>query len=220
MSHLIYVGKDYNDFIGEAKRYGVSRNIPAQSAYGLEWGEEVFCATFDPYTKEYFQALGMEPNRTGNAKLICSFRFEELFIKEPPLHAAVMAELIERGLVSNIEATDIEIERDCGAFVISSIAEVKVEVGVLIQIIRDLAKKLDLKPQIMIGGPLIQEFPEEEYVPGVKFTRGMMRFKDSTPGKSSPKVIGIHSYQHFWTEEERMAYKSGTLEVFDQKKEE
>lgn len=218
--HLIYVGKGYNDFISEAERYGVSRNIPIQSAYGLEWGEEILCAIFEPYTEEYFQALGMEPDRTGNAKLICSFRFEELYIKEPPLHAAVMEELIERGLVLNIEAADIEIERDCGAFIISSIAEVNVEVGVLVQIIRDLAKKLDLKPQIMVGGPLIQEFPEEECVPGVKFTRGMMRLKDSTPGKSSPKVIGIHSYQHFWTKKDRMAYKSGKLEVFDQKKEE
>lgn len=214
MSHLIYIGKEYDDFVGEAEKFGVSRNVPAQSASGMVWGEEVLCATFNPYPKEHFEKIGKEPDRTGNAELMCSFRFEEFFIRDPVLHAAVMAELISRDMLINVESANEEIERDCGAFVITSIAEVSIEISELLKIVRDLAKLLGLKAQVMVGGPLIKVYEEEEYVPGVKFTRGIMRFGDSVPATVTPKVIGLHSYHQFWTEEDKQAYKQATLQLF------
>jgi hypothetical protein len=44
--HLLFVGKNYPNFVAEARTYDVSRNIPWTQLAGLNFGDEIFCATF------------------------------------------------------------------------------------------------------------------------------------------------------------------------------
>lgn len=212
---LIYIGKEYKDFVKEAERYGISRNVPLNAIGGMEWGETVLCAIHNKYPEALFEALGKEPDGTGTADLLCSFTFDRLFIRDPQLHNAVMARLQELGFISGIEEADDPIERDCGAYVVTSVTTVTVPLHQLVSLIRDMAKRLSVPAKVMIGGPVKDIYEEGEYIPHIKFSRGIMKWEDEKPIITKVKVIGVNNYQHFDTLEQKYQFKQESLKVFE-----
>lgn len=212
---LIYIGRNYEDFVKEAQKYGISRNVPLNAVKTLNWGETILCATHSKYPDEFFEALKRKPDRSGTADLLCSFIFDSLFIRDPDLHAAVMNRLQELGFLGEIKELDEVVERDCGAYIITSATEVTIPIADLVQIIRDMGKRLRIAPKVMIGGQVQDVFEDGEYIPNVKFTRGIMGLEDEQPIVTTAKVVGIKDYLHFDTLEEKYQFKQETLKVFE-----
>jgi hypothetical protein len=169
---LLYIGKNYPSFVAEAKRLGVSRNIPLSTLKSLRWGEEVLCATFESYGKRNDED---KLKNIGDAHLMCSFVFHSILIKSQKVSVALNMRLWERGFIRIVEeGGSVEVDRACGSYSVGVGVITTATVEDVYLILRELQDELNIKVKLMIGGPVWEVFSPGTRLPDAVFTRNLI----------------------------------------------
>lgn len=141
----VFIGKRYGDFIGEAKKLGVSRAVPKNVAHQYI-GRSVACMT--DFDKE-----------TGVANCVGYFKVTKLNIVT---ELDKINEIVEQYGVE-IFKVDREVERECGKYQVSINMTVNSMIAGLLMAEAD---------RVMIAGEFV-ELVEPVTVKGLVFTRGV-----------------------------------------------
>jgi len=159
---LHYIGRRYYTpatFAAEAKKFGVSRVLPAKTLKKFKWGDRIFLAFHGkdkkgPYALifGYFTIRGIN---VGNDVV------REAVNKDERIK---VKETIDYG-------SGIPVKRGCGEYIISSTTVVDNKFSELIEVIEDVAKKLGVKVKILTSGPFTK-LPLVK-LRGAKFTRSI-----------------------------------------------
>jgi hypothetical protein len=226
---LHFIGTKYKAFVEEARKKGISRNIPFNSAATLEWGDKIVCAVFKGYnwSRPIFyngnyptelQQMIEEFKGSGQAHLICDFQVTNLYVKDPEIMDAFQSDLqVKKRIVKIDDFTDDGkdpgkgVSRDCGSYNISSAIQITMELEEIVLKIREISKSLNKKPpSIMIGGELGKEY-QQKIIENIKFNRGLRSIKDPNKPvkgeyKKKPKteIKVVENYEQYTTKRDKM----------------
>lgn len=233
--HLLYVGRKYNSFLKEAKKEGISRNIPLNQGKTVKWGDRVYCAVHEKYPEcdknlyggnypTEIQLILDEIKGLGRAKLLCSFRITNIYVKDKSLMDLFLEDkTVQKKIVKVEDFTEggttegKAVERDCGSYSITSGITVTMETEQIMTKINDIAGKEGIeKPKIMIGGKLERVFKESE-LDNIKFSRGLRTLNEEVELKEIEKteLNVVSDYKQFKTKKNRMEAISRRLENLD-----
>lgn len=217
--HLLFIGKNYNSFLKEAKKKGISRNIPLTQAKRVNWGDRVYCSfhekyfTGGNYPSEIVNFIG-NLKQLGRARLICSFRVTNLYVKDNP---ELMSKFLEDEEVQD-KITDItdhtkggscegkNVDRDCGSYHIGASISLDMDTGEIIDKMNDIVGKEGIeKASIMIGGRVEQVF-NGGAVENIKFTRGLKTLEGEVNLEriKENKVNIVEGYRQYKTKKDKM----------------
>jgi hypothetical protein len=195
--NLIFIGKNYPNFVEEARKFDVSRNIPWTQLAGLNFGDEIFCATYESageYEPMYeknsdgtrTELLGKQRLKNlGQANLLCSFTLRDIYVRTPGISQELNQALWHDGLVTSVEACSSDctpISRACGSYTMGIRAIIQAPVSRIYEELKRIAKEHKLvggrKVHVMIGGKLKKVFEPGIFIRPIKFTRGLLTVPD------------------------------------------
>ena len=211
-TYLHYVGGLYTPekFVEEAKRIGVSRRIPLRSIRNLKWGDEVLCATWEPYKAVLIEG-GEEKEHSagfkeGKARVFCSFKVTRLFVEDPDINYVLLAELhfIRGKVLKEVSSGVMQVERECGTYYVSGSVLVSASIEEIYEILSVIAPKA----KVMIGGELYREFSPPVVLDGVPFTRTLYKLWDEKTELKEGEVVLIQDHRIARTKKEREALKA------------
>jgi hypothetical protein len=188
---LLYVGKSYPNFVKEATRLGVTRNIPLKDLKKVAWGEEVLCAQFE-WNGEHHEGTEKRPwKREGDAHLLCSFAVRNVLIKDPAISKALNQKIWEGDYIREvIEGGDVEVERACGSYTMGVGCVVTCDIETIYLLLREVEVELGKKAHVMIGGPVWEVF-EAIKMKDAKFSRGLIDLNTGRPLDFDGSGFGI-----------------------------
>lgn len=189
MTWLHYIGGRYTPkgFIEEARKYGVSRRIPALFLKSLTWGDRVYCATWKGtkglHLLERQKEVGNVYKR-GNAEIFASFRVSRIVIEDTEINQKVQERLRNEGKVlSTHSGSGRMVRRACGYYFEGGGVETSASISEIAGMAEEEATKLGrfsyVNPyQVMIMGELEKVFnpPREINAP---FTRSLLRWDEA-----------------------------------------
>lgn len=193
---LMYRGKDYPNFLGEAKVLGVSRNIPLRQLANLKWGDEILMGTFHTYGKHEdstdvkkdgsLRWPNGKPVNLGEARIECSFAIRELMVKQPKVSQALADKIVRECELDEVIRGDGRIVwRACGSYVVGTQyvlgeregrhgTKITTTVKHLYELLLQVQEEMKIKVvKVMIGGPVQHIFPAGSGFYDAKFTRGI-----------------------------------------------
>lgn len=182
---LHFIGDNYRDdyrFILEARRNGISRNVPLQVARGFHYGDRV-------------QLLRWK--RRGNLV----YAFAEMVVSSVVMPHEISQQVIDK-MVDKMELSydpsPLHIDRDCGSYDICGTWTVsdRTDIPDIIRIALEVAG--DKKLKCMIGGYLIKIYDKPIRILGVKFTRGFQKsdIQSGEPIEDEVRqILGIRNYR-------------------------
>jgi hypothetical protein len=195
---LLFIGKHYPNFVEEARKYGISRNVPLKALANLTWGDEILCAQYQSAgIKEPKYESNLDGTRTqigertknlGQANLLCSFTLRDIYVREPSIAAHLQNELYLDGLVAawdHCMSDCTPIARGCGSYTIGERAIMRAPMSRIYEELRKITEKLkgvtdknghllNRKLHIMIGGPLCKVFEPGIFINPIKFSRNLI----------------------------------------------
>ncbi|KYC53849.1 MAG: hypothetical protein AMQ22_00048 [Candidatus Methanofastidiosum methylothiophilum] len=218
--HILFIGKNYNSFLKEAKKKGISRNIPLTQAKRVNWGDRVYCSfhekyfTGGNYPSEIVNFMG-NLKQLGRARLICSFRVTNLYVKDNPelMSKFLKDERVQENITDITDHTEggsqpgKSVDRDCGSYHIGASISLNMDTGEIIDVMNDIAGKEGIeKASIMIGGRVEQTFKNGEAVENIKFTRGLKTLEGEVKLEriKKSKVNIVEGYRQYKTKKDRM----------------
>jgi hypothetical protein len=209
-----FIGGQYRSeaaFIREARRFGISRRVPAQSARGMAYGDRVVLARW----------FGKERGAYGFA----SFRVTDL-IFEGEMAQKVAKKLEEEGLTIKYTPAGggerSPVQRECGSYMVLGVITIENNTGRdidtslkrMIELALEISKDEDEKLFIMIGGKLEQVYDTPVKCPDQKFHRGISRVSDAeiADGPRSNSLVAVGDYRK--SKPKRGKKSSGWLDSF------
>ncbi len=191
---LHFIGGYYKDekrFVREARKFGISRRVPAQVVRGMEFGD---CLVFLRYMRG-----------------ASAFAFAEGRIVGLTLDGAIAKQVGER-LIQDGKAEYQEgggmVQRECGSYFVLGTFIVTVSLKETMDIAQEIhareAKEQGKEPEplfVMVNAKLTRAYKDPVYLsPSPKFTRGFIKSDDSTfiaPGDFVPErqVVAIEGYE-------------------------
>jgi len=183
MTHwLHFIGDNYKDdyrFILEARRNGITRNVPAQTARGFHYGDTV-------------QLLRWK--RGG--KLV--YAFAEMVVNQVTLPKELsdkVAEALKDRISIHYDPSPLHIDRDCGSYDICGTFTVEGDIDIpdIIKAAQEISK--DEKFRCMVGGRLLKVYDTPIKFPGVKFTRGFQKGNYRDHIEDVKQIVGIENYR-------------------------
>lgn len=198
--HFIGTGyyADEKKFIREAEKYGISRRAPAQTVRGMEFGDHLI---FLRYLRE---------------KSV--FAFAEARIRgitlEGSISKQVGEQLIEEGRAEYQDGGGMEVERECGSYLMMGTYTVKASLKEVMNMALEIHAREngDTPIFVMVNARLTEVYAEQVFLqPSPKFTRGFIRseffYQPSKQGTAEGEVIAISSY----TKKERPSGKASAM---------
>jgi hypothetical protein len=217
---LMYHGKDYPNFLREAKMIGVSRNIPLKQLANLTWGDEILIGTFHTYGRHEDSTdtkkdgskrwPNGKPVNLGEARIECGFAVRELMVRQPRVSKALADKIIaECALDEVIPAQGRIVWRACGSYILGTQYvmghDITTTIKHLYELLLEVKKELKLNVvKVMIGGPVTHILPPGSGFFDAKFTRGVVEIETTgidfgkefeSEHDSRNKVIRIHKYE-------------------------
>lgn len=211
MSKLLYIGRKYPKFVEEAEKYGISRNVPFAQASKLKWGELVQCAKYDGYNE---WELDCADDKIGRAKLLCDFKFTQLYIKDKEFLALLLNEKDIHEHITDFITADTPIKRVCGTYTVTASVEIDMPAEDLFEKAKELLRKHNIKaPKVMIGGKLNKKYTDDDTYEGMRFSRGLVTINDDTlevqdDNDDKCELVLINDYVKYSRKEQRQLIKN------------
>ena len=197
--------KNEKQFVGEARRFGISRRAPAQTVRGMEFGDRLI---FLRYVKGH-SAFAFGEGQIGGVTF------------EGTLARKVGQRLIDEGKAEYHSADEggLMVKRECGSYVVvgtyETTASLKETMSIAFEIHAQEAKEQGKEPEplfVMVNARLTKAYKSLVYLsPSPNFTRGFIRTTDASfvaPGDFEPerKVIAIDGYEKKTRRPKRVDY--------------
>ncbi len=205
---LHYVGGLYTPekFIKEAKRIGISRRIPLRNLKSLQWGDEVLCAEWKPWTAVTYAGGETKEHsagfKSGDARIFCSFIIRHVFVENPEVNKALQEILRAQGKITDYLPQPIgggRVERECGVYYTGGEILTSASISEIYQILQSL----DPKTKVMIGGELKSVYDPPVVVSGVPFTRTLLQIEKKETDLGEGIVVMVIEHKIARTKKER-----------------
>lgn len=183
-----YIGKQYTipKFLKEAKRYGVSRRIPAQIAKGMNFKDIVVLLRWE----------GLGKVSAFAEMMITGLTFDHEIAEQ------VGKKLQENGQATYAEAGGggVSINRECGSFSIGGTWTVTASIPEIMALAEEANKDSGKPLFVMLYGSLAQVYDApQRLTPAPSFTRGFIRCKQmmsfAPPTDETAVVVSIANYR-------------------------
>lgn len=180
-----FIGGHYHSdyrFILEARRNGISRNVPIQVARGFHYGDRV-------------QLLRWA--RKGNLVYAFAEMVVTSVVLPHELSQQVMDKLADRMELS-YSPSSLHIQRDCGSYDMCGCWTISGDFDIpdIIKAAIEVSGGKEFK--VMIGGQLSKEYDQPVKITSAKkFTRGFRKaeFETSEPIEDIRQILGIKNYR-------------------------